>query len=143
MKTALFGREDASKGGGEKAVLFEVRNTRQIENEGLRRWFTDPYFDLIVWYDREGTAIAGFQLCYDKERDERALTWRRGQGFDHKRIDDGEVSGRMKMTPVLVPDGTFDYAAIAERFRRESRKIDPEVREFVHKKLTSYANREP
>ena len=84
----------------------------------------------------------GFQLCYDKEREERALSWRRGEGFDHKRIDDGEVSGRMKMTPILVPDGTFDYTTIAARFRRESRKIDPEVREFVHKKLTSYSQSE-
>jgi hypothetical protein len=127
----------------ETTVLSEVRNTRQIENEGPRRWFTDSYFDLIVWYSREGNVIAGFQLCYDKQREERALTWRRGAGFDHKRIDDGEVSGRMKMTPVLVPDGAFDCSAIAERFRRESGKIDPEIRKFVYDKLTNYAQAEP
>ena len=124
-------------------MLTEVRNTRQVANEGRRRWFTDSYFDLIVWYVRGETEIAGFQLCYDKQRDERAVTWHRGEGFDHKRIDDGEVAGRMKMTPVLVPDGTFDCAAVAERFSRESRKIDPEVREFVHERLTGYLNTEP
>lgn len=119
-------------------MLSEVRNTRQIKNEGRRRWFTDSYFDLIVWYEREGSAIAGFQLCYDKEREERALTWRRGEGFDHKRIDDGEVTGRMKMTPVLVPDGTFDYTAVAERFRRQSETIDPEIRDLVYDKVMHY-----
>ena len=124
-------------------MLSEVRNTRQIENEGRRRWFTNSYFDLIVWYERDAAAIAGFQLCYDKEREERALTWRRGEGYDHKRIDDGEVSGRMKMTPVLVPDGIFDYKAVAERFRRESETIDPEVRELVYRKLTDYAHGGP
>ena len=124
-------------------MLNEIANLRQVSGEGFRRWFTDSYFDLIVWYEPGAKQIAGFQLCYDKERDERALTWRRGESFDHKRIDDGEVSGRIKMTPVLVPDGTFDYAAIAERFRRESENIDPEIREFVHNKLTNRSQTEP
>jgi hypothetical protein len=124
-------------------MLSEIANPRQVPGEGLRRWFADRYFDLIVWYEREGAAIAGFQLCYDKEREERALTWRRGTGYDHKRIDDGDITGRMKMTPVLIPDGTFDYKAVAERFRRESETIDPEVRELVYKKLTNYSQSGP
>ncbi len=119
-------------------MLNEITNPRQVPGEGPRRWFSDSYFDLIVWYEQEGTAISGFQLCYDKDRDERALTWRRGQGFDHKRIDDGDVSGRMKMTPVLIPDGFFDHAAIAERFHRESKKIDPQIRDLVYEKLSTY-----
>ena len=124
-------------------MLNEIANLRQISEEGHRRWFTDSYFDLIVWYERDGTTLAGFQLCYDKEGEERALTWRRGKGFDHKRIDDGEVTGRMKMTPVLVPDGTFDYLVIAERFRRESEKIDPGIRKLVYEKLRNYLQSEP
>ena len=120
-------------------MLHEIAKPRQVSGEGPGRWFTDPYFDLIVWYERERTVIAGFQLCYDKERDERAVTYRRGQGFDHKRIDYSEVSGRIKMTLVVVPDGTFNYSTIAERSRRQSQKIEPEVREFVHKMLTSYS----
>ena len=133
METATHGDKE------KKNMLSEIANTRQIENEGHRRWFTDSYFDLIVWYERKGSTIAGFQLCYDKQREERALTWRRGEGFDHKRIDDGDVTGRMKMTPVLVPDGAFDYSAIAARFHRESERIDPGVRKFVYKTLTNYA----
>ena len=119
-------------------MLNEIANTRQIPGEGQRRWFTDRYFDLIVWYEREGSAVVGFQLCYDKERKERALTWRRDKGYDHKRIDDGDITGGMKMTPVLIPDGTFDYKSIAERFHRESETIDPEIRELVYTKLTNY-----
>jgi len=124
-------------------MLSEIANPRQVPGEGARRWFTDSYFDLIVWYEREGSAIAGFQLCYDKEREERALTWLRGKGFDHKRIDDGEVTGRMKMTPVLLPDGAFDYTAIAERFRRESESIDPEIRDFVYDTVMRYPRTGP
>jgi hypothetical protein len=119
-------------------MLNEIANPRQVPGEGPRRWFTDSYFDLILWYEGDSSSIAGFQLCYDKEREERALTWRRGEGFDHKRVDDGEVSGRMKMTPVLVPDGAFDFTSVAERFRRESETIDPEIRDFVYAKVMGY-----
>ena len=54
-------------------MLNEIANLRQISEEGHRRWFTDSYFDLIVWYERDGATLAGFQLCYDKEGEERAL----------------------------------------------------------------------
>jgi hypothetical protein len=122
----------------EKVMLSEIQDPRQIENEGLRRWFTDEYFDLIVWYEKDGTEVTGFQLCYDRGYKERALTWRRGEGFNHERIDDGELPGRMKMTPVLVPDGVFDHTSIAERFRRSSGQIDPEIQEFVYEKVIHY-----
>jgi len=118
-------------------MLFEIKNPRQIEGEGRRRWFADSYFDLIVWYGRAGD-LEGFQLCYDKGRDERALTWREDQGYAHERVDDGEVTGRAKMTPVLVPDGAFAHSAIAERFRTESAKIDPEIAGFVYDRLRGY-----
>jgi hypothetical protein len=127
----------------EDVMLSEITDPRQIPGEGRRRWFADTYFDLIVWYEGEGPTIAGFQLCYDKGKEERALTWRRDAGFDHKRIDDGEVSGRMKMTPVLIPDGSFDYKVIADRFLRESEAIDPGIRQAVYNRLTNYSQNEP
>ncbi len=42
-------------------MIVEKKDARQIENEGFRRWFTDDFFDLIVWY--ENKEITGFQLC--------------------------------------------------------------------------------
>ena len=119
-------------------MLHEIPNPRQIAGEGPRRWFSDEYFDLIVWYEKEATAVTGFQLCYDKGQNERALTWRRGEGFSHQRIDDGEIPGRAKMTPVLVPDGVFDRNSIAERFLHSSGQIDPEIRDLVYKKVMHY-----
>ena len=38
-----------------------------------RKWFSDDYFDLIVWIDLNG-AVSGFQLRYDKYKKERTLT---------------------------------------------------------------------
>ena len=80
-------------------MLTEIQNVRQIPGEGFRRWFSDNYFDLIVWYDDE-RKLVGFQLCYDKDGRERALTWTHEHGFQHNRIDSGEIAGHIKMTPV-------------------------------------------
>jgi hypothetical protein len=118
-------------------MLVEIRNTRQIEGEGFRRWFTDEYFDLIVWYD-EGRVLLGFQLCYDKEDRERALTWTRAHGFQHSRIDAGEIPGHAKMTPVIMTDGAFSRDTVAERFHAESGGIDAGIAGFVYETLKKY-----
>ena len=43
-----------------------------------------------------------------------------------------------KATPILVPDGRFDYQVIAEKFRKESASIDPEISKFVFDMLSQY-----
>jgi hypothetical protein len=123
-------------------VLTEIHNARQIEGEGFRRWFTDDYFDLIVWYDEE-KRLVGFQLCYDKQRRERALTWTREHGFQHNRIDAGETPGHSKMTPIIVADGVFSRDPIAERFRASSDGIEPDIARFVLEALMRYPSSGP
>jgi hypothetical protein len=119
-------------------MLHEVEKVRQVPGEGPRRWFADQFFDLIVWYKKDGSVL-GFQLCYDKNVKERALTWRRGIGFSHEKVDDGEgQAGRMKSTPVLVPDGLFDVSAITAKFTKESAEIDPKIAGLVIQTLGSY-----
>jgi hypothetical protein len=51
----------------------EVRETAE-DQEPRRRWFSDEYFDLVVWQS-VGNGIVGFHLCYDKARTERAVSW--------------------------------------------------------------------
>ena len=119
-------------------MLLEIRDVRQFEDDDFRRWFMDEFFDLIVWYD-ERNRITGFQLCYDKDRRERALTWRSNRGYSHTGVDDGERPGSSKMSPILAADGVFDSASVAERFKKESERIDPAVVAFVYEKVTQYA----
>jgi hypothetical protein len=118
-------------------MLTEIRNPRQVEGEGIRRWFTDEYFDLIIWYDHQ-MSLLGFQLCYDKQGRERALTWTKEAGFQHNRIDSGEVPGHAKMTPVIIADGQFSRDPVAERFLRESTRIEPDVARFVYDTVKTY-----
>lgn len=118
-------------------MLVELKDIKQNKGEDFRRWFADDYFDLIVWYDRN-KEITGFQLCYNKEMNERSLTWEKNGGFSHNKIDDGEIPGQAKMTPVLVPDGTFLKNIIALKFKGMSKKIDSEVADFVYNTLLLY-----
>ena len=106
--------------------------------------FADEFFDLIVWFDEAGTII-GFQLCYEPEYEQRALTWRRDFGYSHHRVDDGEhYPGKMKSTPILVADGLFDRGDIGVKFANSSSTIDREISRFVLKQLSEYpeANRD-
>jgi len=69
-----------------------------------RRWFRSAKQELIVWFS-EDDSMWGFQLCYDLDKQEKALTWTQDQGFSHERVDDGEDVGlRHKRTPILVID---------------------------------------
>ena len=118
-------------------MLKELNNVSQIQGESRRRWFADEFFDLIVWYD-DKNEISGFQLCYNKEDDEHALTWKRKSSYTHHRVDDGESKPHRKATPVLVADGMFNHKVVAERFSRESKNIEQALSEFVSEKILQY-----
>ena len=121
-------------------MLKEIINVRQIPGEPRRRWFTDSYFDIIVWVG-EDKDIEGFQLCYDKDMNQRALTWNKSSSYKHNRVDVGEVNPlQPKRTPLLVADGMFDSFSVAECFRNESKSIDIDIKKFVYEKLVGYGN---
>lgn len=119
-------------------MLKECHDVRQIEDETPRRWFSDEYFDLIVWHD-DADDISAFQLCYDLARHPRALHWRREAGFAHYRVDDGENRpGKIKATPILTKNGVCDAMRVAERFREESQELEPRIAQFVYATLLTY-----
>src|SRR5215475_5813525 len=116
-------------------MLREITPSRQIPGEPRRRWFTSSNIDLIVWLD-ENEAPTGFQLCYDKEQHEHALTWTEGTGYSHMAVDPGEPRpARHKATPILVPDGTVDAMRILEEFRREAQSVPSDFARLVESKL--------
>ena len=57
-------------------TLHELKFVRQYEGEMLRRWFDDAegFFDLIAWVD-DNDVVSGFQLAYNVDGEERAITW--------------------------------------------------------------------
>jgi len=98
---------------------------------------SDDYFDLIVWY-ADDDRIHGFQLCYDKRGDERALTWTGDKGFQHHRVDTGEVSAFGNSTPILVSGGDFGGEVVAMEFERRSEQLSSGIRKLVLSKLEEF-----
>jgi hypothetical protein len=110
-------------------MLIEVKNVRQIENDGFRRWFRSINMDLYVWYtNKESEDIQGFQLCYKLGSEEKALTWKKELGFIHNTIDDGEVPGSIKETPILVADGVFKPKKPWKIFSPNQKKLTTKFR---------------
>lgn len=120
-------------------MLKEFTAVRQIPGDGFRRWFTDEEFDLFVWYeDSSRRQILGFQLCYDKRGEQKALTWYRERGYLHTAIDDGESTPLKNRTPILVADGVFPRDRIAALFHEAARNLDPELVELVEGRLEAF-----
>jgi hypothetical protein len=116
--------------------LDEYPRVRQIEGEGFRRWFTNGYFDLIVWYKDDKTTLVGFQLCFES----KALTWTVERGYDLSAVDDGEqgAAGSSKMTPVLVAGGHFKPRVVAQRFHEASVSIDRKLADFIAARIIAF-----
>ncbi len=119
--------------------MLQESYVSQKEDSVFRRWFQDEYFDLIVWYDLDTKLIAGFQLCYDKNKNEHAFTWHKDYGFGHNKIDDSRSLHRHPATPILVDDGIFPFETILNRFMGSSGGIDAVIRDLVIEKLTGYS----
>lgn len=112
-------------------MLVELHSPRQIAGEPERRWFTSRDMDLVVWLDSAGQPI-GFQLCYDKRHQEKALTWRGEGTLSHAVVDAGETHDmKHKASPVLGHGLSADLAAIADGFRGEASALPPDIAALV------------
>ena len=117
-------------------MLKEIIEPRQNNGE-TRRVFSDEYFDLYVWYENTGNSISGFQLCYDKGNFERCLDWRKVQGYNHFKVDNGEDPGfaSFKMKPVLEPCGKVDTWMVLEKFKMSGASLEKDLCEFIINKI--------
>jgi len=113
---------------------------KSVRGDYDRRWLSDDFFDLIIWYRPDDT-IHGFQLCYDKAYWERALTWMYDRGFSHMQVESGEKVYPPNQTPILVPDGSFPADAVLHEFARRSSALPIEVRQLVTDKISEFVQR--
>ena len=120
-----------------QTALREILIVEQKNPSLRRRWFQSDYFDLFTWQDLSG-AVTRFQLCYDVDRNERALLWSRAEGVHHDGVDSGEATGGSNQTPIFVPDGKFDSGTVVPRFERESATLPADMRDFILAKAREY-----
>jgi hypothetical protein len=120
--------------------MLDEAPKRTVAGDYERRWISDEYFDLIVWYTPRDT-IHGFQLCYDKPHWERALTWLSDRGFSHMEVDSGEQVYPPNQTPILVPDGSFPADIVLHEFTRRGSALPLEIRQLVRDKINEFVQR--
>lgn len=120
-------------------TLRELRDVLQVPGERRRRWFASEDMDLIVWLE-EGGAPAGFQLCYDKGRRERALTRKSDGSVSHAYVDDGENrNSGYKEIPVLVEGASFDAERVERLFVEASMDVPSPIADMVLENIRRFA----
>jgi hypothetical protein len=117
--------------------MLTNKSTGPVDRDLDRRWFSDEYFDLIVWFESEDH-VHGFQLCYDKTGRERALTWTRGRGFLHTAVDTGESTPTENRAPTLIADGAFPASQVRHEFNFRSTALPTEIRELVTARIKEF-----
>jgi hypothetical protein len=114
-------------------VLREILDVLQDDPSSRRRWFHDEYFDLFV--RQTSGELAGFELCYGIDVDERALVWSRGQGYFHDgRTSDGEFIGAR-----LASGDPLEADPIIARFELASDGLPEALRLELETHLCEYA----
>lgn len=111
-------------------MLHELGGVQQIKGEPLRRWFYDHDIDLVIWQD-SARAIIGFQLAYDKTRNEHSLSWHRDRGTKHYVVDDGENGGLSKRAPFLNLNRAADNDYVLAQFLARSGDLPSDISDFV------------
>ena len=115
-------------------MLKEIKKVRQVSGEPERLWFNSSEMDLIIW--QEDNSYIGFQLCYDKSSQEKALSWKPSTGLVYEKVDDGESrDGHYKATPILLKNGSYDLKKARSEFISRSAELTNEIRDFVLKNL--------
>jgi hypothetical protein len=118
-------------------MLRELPHVMQVAGEPTRRWFFCHDIDLVVFEDGQG--ICGFQLAYDKQRNEHSISWDRDRGFAHYVVDDGESHALANDTPFLYSDGPFRRDRVLEHFLElASAEVPPNITQFVMQKLNEF-----
>ena len=123
-----------------RLVLREIKNVRRERAAGKRRWFESEAMELVVWLD-PADRLQGFQICYDNDRKEYALTWREGRGFAHNSVDTGDATPLANLTPILQPDGHAPWDHIVRLFDESSGGLEPDLRQLIRSKLAQGSTR--
>lgn len=114
-----------------------MQNVQQVRGEAKRRWFFCHDIDLVVWEEADG-AICGFQLAYDKHRDEHSFSWDKERGFSHYVVDDGEPMAGVNDTPFLYADGPFKRDRVLDLFLAMSSEVPADIVAFVEARLREF-----
>ena len=118
-------------------MLYEISHLRQSNRSHVKRWFTSRDMDLFVWFHKN--VPVRFQLAYNKCNGEKAISWNFQLGFQHFVVDNGEIPGRYKQTPLMIDlCEQQNMTTIARDFLAACEKIDIGLSDFIYARLMEY-----
>ncbi len=123
------------------SMFHEISHLRQSSRSQVKRWFTSRDMDLFVWFRK--TEPVRFQLCYNKQNSEKAISWDFHCGFRHYRVDSGETNpDQHKQTPLLIDlCDQQNLAVIARDFLAACEYIDIGLTDFIYARLMEHPSR--
>lgn len=118
-------------------MLREVKAVSQKPGEPNRRWFSSASMDLFVWVN-ENDEVVSYQLTYDKPHTEKALTWKKCEGFLHFDVDDGSRPGKHPGSPLLKRDGKINAFKVVALLKKNSADLPPFLKQFIISSIENY-----
>ncbi|HEC13125.1 MAG TPA: hypothetical protein ENI80_07725 [Acidiferrobacteraceae bacterium] len=115
-------------------MLTEIPSTSNHTGDIRRRWFNDATVDLFLWQGKTDE-ILGFQFCYNKYNQERMISWFADSGYQHCHVDNGEVSPKRNMSPILLANTTPYNHNLVYRFCASAINIDSKITDSVAQHL--------
>lgn len=98
-------------------------------------WYCDDNWDLVIWINSDQTP-RGFQICYDKDDDEKALTFVHGE-FSHELVDEGNDNPHTNHSPVVGGgEIKFDGKAILKEFEKKGEFVEKIYFDYIKTNLS-------
>ncbi len=113
--------------------MLEIPHVKQYEPGLSRRWFQNGYFDLFTWQDNSGN-FHGFQLCYAKNGEQRAIRYSLDIGLRYEGVSQPEEKPGRAMTAIFVVDAA-PKVALLQRFEEDGAALPQDVFDFVSTQL--------
>ncbi len=114
---------------------MEIQGVRQRPEEGFRRWFSNNYFDIVIWYEEEGGEISGIQFCYGKPFSEKAFTWE-STSQSHHYVTEQRKSA--SATGMLKGDAGIISESVMKQLKEESHEMDKDLLVLVLEKIDAF-----
>jgi hypothetical protein len=123
-------------------MLEEFKKVRQRPGEGLRRFFSDGYFELMVWYGEGDVGITGFQLAYDVKKHERVITYKtdedRVMRSHHYNTGTAFELHGSEQSSILAGDAGPVDPTLVEHFLLAARHLEPAILDYVRTRLRDF-----
>lgn len=97
-------------------------------------WYCDDDWDLVVWINADQSP-RGFQICYDRDDAEKALTFVNGE-FSHELVDEGNDEPHTNHSPVLDGEIPFNAKNLLKLFETKADHVEKIYFDYIKTNLS-------